>query len=78
MMVLWLYGDSMQIPRGVLATSKAEAKARWTVPQVAKDSFAPFWVYEKAELFINSAFIFTNTFNALVYVSAKIINVTRQ
>ena len=41
-MVLWLYGDSMQIPRGALPTSKADAKARWTVPQVAKDSFAPF------------------------------------
>lgn len=41
-MVLWLYGDNMQIPRGVLPTTKAEAKARWTVPDTQKDDFAPF------------------------------------
>lgn len=41
-MVLWLYGDSMQIPRGVSLTSKADAKSRWTVPSNPKDSFAPF------------------------------------
>lgn len=41
-MVLWLYGDSMQIPRGVVPPSKADAKSRWTVPNAPKDSFAPF------------------------------------
>ncbi|AXT37444.1 2OG-Fe(II) oxygenase [Alteromonas sp. BL110] len=41
-MVLWLYGNSMQIPRGALPTSKAVAKSRWTVPNTPKDSFAPF------------------------------------
>ncbi|TKB05188.1 2OG-Fe(II) oxygenase [Alteromonas portus] len=41
-MVLWLYGDRMQIPRGVSLTSMADAKSRWTVPSNPKDSFAPF------------------------------------
>lgn len=41
-MVLWLYGDNMQIPRGKLPASKAEAKTRWTVPHPKKDDFAPF------------------------------------
>ncbi|MBT3134029.1 2OG-Fe(II) oxygenase [Alteromonas sp. ALT199] len=41
-MVLWLYGDSMQIPRGALPASKADAKTRWSVPHTPKDGFAPF------------------------------------
>ncbi|CZF78437.1 hypothetical protein GCE9029_00835 [Grimontia celer] len=39
--VLWLYGDRMQIPvRGL--TQEIDAKARWTVPVSTPDSYAPF------------------------------------
>lgn len=41
-MVLWLYGDNMQIPRGAAPTSKAKAIARWAVPNTLKDELAPF------------------------------------
>ncbi|KXF83577.1 2OG-Fe(II) oxygenase family protein [Enterovibrio coralii] len=39
--VLWLYGDRMQIPvRGM--TQQVDAKTRWTVPASTPDSYAPF------------------------------------
>ncbi|NDV90914.1 2OG-Fe(II) oxygenase [Alteromonas sp. 345S023] len=41
-MVLWLYGERMQIPRGTLPTRKADANVRWTIPTVEKDDIAPF------------------------------------
>jgi hypothetical protein len=56
-LVVWLYGDRMQVPRGAsnsynTTTSKSKlttdapesltARQRWTVPTGAKDTFAPF------------------------------------
>ncbi|MBR9777558.1 MAG: 2OG-Fe(II) oxygenase [Cytophagales bacterium] len=55
-LVVWLYGDRMQIPRGgvssygnlshsspnVEATENITARQRWTVPNAPKDTFAPF------------------------------------
>lgn len=55
-LVVWLYGDRMQIPRGsassygsfdssvstVDASENITARQRWSVPNGAKDAFAPF------------------------------------
>jgi len=41
-MVLWLYGDSMQIPRGVGEKLDHNAAQRWTIPNNTKDLHAPF------------------------------------
>jgi hypothetical protein len=55
-LVVWLYGDQMQIPQGaansygnfdksasiVDATENASAHQRWSVPDTPKDTFAPF------------------------------------
>ncbi len=55
-LVVWLYGDRMQIPRGgassygsfgdsepsVNAPENVTARERWSVPEGAKDSYAPF------------------------------------
>ena len=55
-LVVWLYGDRMQIPKGGLssygnlnhsspnikATENITARQRWTVPNAPKDTFAPF------------------------------------
>ena len=41
-MVLWLYGDNMQVPRGVGLHSDIDANQRWTVPHSQPDRFAPF------------------------------------
>ena len=41
-MVLWLYGDRMQIPRHNIQPAAVDAKARWTLPVSQPDRFAPF------------------------------------
>ena len=55
-LVVWLYGDRMQIPRGgassygnvgesgaaVIATESITARQRWSVPDAPKDTSAPF------------------------------------
>ncbi|GAL61794.1 hypothetical protein [Algibacter lectus] len=55
-LVVWLYGDRMQIPRGgassygsvdnseskVVTSDSISARERWTVPKSPKDTFAPF------------------------------------
>ncbi len=54
-LVVWLYGDRMQIPRGNTSsygsagnlhtntvTTEATAQQRWSMPEGAKDTFAPF------------------------------------
>ncbi|MDF4202984.1 2OG-Fe(II) oxygenase [Maribacter sp. SA7] len=55
-LVVWLYGDHMQIPRGsvssygiannsaskVVTTESISARERWSVPNSPKDTFAPF------------------------------------
>ena len=42
-MVLWLYGDRMQVPSPrVSLNSSLSAKERWAVPSETKDEFAPF------------------------------------
>lgn len=40
--VLWLYGNGMQIPTNNDKKIKVDAEKRWTVPTNEKDSFAPF------------------------------------
>ncbi|MEM7207449.1 MAG: 2OG-Fe(II) oxygenase [Pseudomonadota bacterium] len=41
-LVLWLYGDRMQIPRFTDEERLVDAKHRWTVPTEISDDFAPF------------------------------------
>ena len=41
-LVLWLYGDRMQIPNHDLGDLSVDAEKRWTVPTVEHDHFAPF------------------------------------
>ncbi len=41
-MVLWLYGDRMQIPTQGIDVEPVDACQRWTVPTVKADSYAPF------------------------------------
>ncbi|MDO6492508.1 MULTISPECIES: 2OG-Fe(II) oxygenase [unclassified Cellulophaga] len=55
-LVVWLYGDRMQIPRGgassygsagnseskVVATQSISARDRWSIPEAPKDTIAPF------------------------------------
>ena len=41
-LVMWLYGDSGQMPRAGVAASPADAKDRWTPVPDATGSFAPF------------------------------------
>lgn len=41
-MVLWLYGDRMQIPRHVKPAADISARQRWQVPHTQPDSVAPF------------------------------------
>ncbi len=55
-LVVWLYGDSMQIPRGggnsygnvdnsvskAITAEKITARQRWSFPNAPKDTFAPF------------------------------------
>ncbi len=42
-MVLWLYGDRMQVPSPMPSLNTIlSAQERWTVPSKAKDEFAPF------------------------------------
>ena len=41
-MVLWLYGDNMQVPRGSHANADISAEQRWTTPHSQPDRFAPF------------------------------------
>lgn len=40
--VLWLYGESGQIPRHGLDVKTVSPHDRWTVPRVPSDGFAPF------------------------------------
>ncbi len=40
--VLWLYGEHGQIPPGGAASAAVAPHARWTVPSVPSDGFAPF------------------------------------
>jgi hypothetical protein len=41
--VLWLYGDHMQVPSYKTPPDRSlSAQERWTVPSVTKDEFAPF------------------------------------
>ncbi|MDD1791783.1 2OG-Fe(II) oxygenase [Enterovibrio sp. ZSDZ42] len=41
-MVLWLYGDRMQIPVAGQHIEQVDAKLRWTIPADEADKFAPF------------------------------------
>jgi len=41
-MVLWLYGDNMQVPRRAGLTSHIDANQRWTATHSQPDNFAPF------------------------------------
>ena len=41
-LVLWLYGDSGQIPSPGIVHKSIDAKQRWTVPPAKSDGFAPF------------------------------------
>ncbi|OEE87067.1 2OG-Fe(II) oxygenase [Enterovibrio norvegicus FF-162] len=41
-MVLWLYGDRMQIPVAGQRIEQVDAKLRWTIPADEADKFAPF------------------------------------
>lgn len=41
-MVLWLYGNSMQVPQASKQTNTIDAAKRWTTPTEKKDSYAPF------------------------------------
>lgn len=41
-LVLWLYGDRMQIPRYIDNNIKFSPKERWIVPKKEKDEYAPF------------------------------------
>lgn len=41
-LVLWLYGDQMQIPRYIDKSINFSPKERWTLPKNIKDSYAPF------------------------------------
>ncbi|WP_448552977.1 2OG-Fe(II) oxygenase [Thalassotalea montiporae] len=41
-LVFWLYGDRMQIPRNIMPIEDLTAAERWTVPNVIKDTLAPF------------------------------------
>lgn len=41
-MVLWLYGDQMQIPAPGLKVEQVEAKQRWQLSAAKPDKFAPF------------------------------------
>ncbi|MGJ8734011.1 MAG: 2OG-Fe(II) oxygenase [Cellulophaga sp.] len=55
-LVVWLYGDRMQIPRGgassygsagnseskVVVTQNISARDRWSIPEATKDTIAPF------------------------------------
>jgi len=40
--VLWLYGDRMQLPRGLESEITLKANDRWSVPAASKDNVAPF------------------------------------
>jgi len=41
--VLWLYGERMQLPSGLGSSDRTHSQQeRWTVPSVIKDEFAPF------------------------------------
>lgn len=41
-MVLWLYGQQMQIPRFGIPGETTSAQQRWSVPTIAADQYAPF------------------------------------
>ncbi|MCV2402499.1 2OG-Fe(II) oxygenase [Marinomonas sp. C2222] len=41
-LVLWLYGDRMQIPNGRNQNTSIDAAQRWTTPTSKQDTFAPF------------------------------------
>ncbi|EAQ65853.1 hypothetical protein MED121_01540 [Marinomonas sp. MED121] len=41
-MVLWLYGNGMQLPHFTAKTHVVDAAKRWTTPTEKKDSYAPF------------------------------------
>jgi len=41
-LVLWLYGDRMQIPRQGTQLMQADPHQRWTVPTEPYDDVAPF------------------------------------
>lgn len=41
-LVLWLYGDGMQIPRPGAPTPELDPHDRWTVPDAPADDIAPF------------------------------------
>lgn len=41
-MVLWLYGNSMQVPQASKQTNTVDAAKRWTTPTEKKDRHAPF------------------------------------
>ena len=40
--VLWLYGESGQVPRPGIAPQSISAQQRWTIPATESDGFAPF------------------------------------
>ena len=40
--VLWLYGESGQIPHVGVSTSPIDPKERWKTPDATSDDFAPF------------------------------------
>ncbi len=41
-LVLWLYGDQMQIPRGLNSNKKITPQQRWSTPSTAYDDSSPF------------------------------------
>jgi len=41
-MVLWLYGNSMQVPQASMQTNTVDAAKRWTTSTEKKDRYAPF------------------------------------
>ncbi len=41
-LILWLYGDQMQIPRNINHDQNLSAKQRWTIPSTKPDEYAPF------------------------------------
>lgn len=41
-LVLWVYGEQGQMPPRSGVSSEPSPQARWTIPQVAQDGFAPF------------------------------------
>jgi len=41
-LVLWLYGEQMQIPRNFNSSIEIDPKKRWSIPETGYDKYAPF------------------------------------